>query len=215
MRPESDSPRARRASLQTSEQGTPSPRRYGRCLAASPPRRLVVKTSKYLTCTRRFSSPHSRFMVVYPFWAARLLHVAPLAFHLAFFASARRALVDVLAAVALSLALPSFVGASRAFVSGQPLSWSVLDFGAVTAQSMRRCSHPLQPDRILPDPFSISHARAGMAVSQRCGVDFIADGNACTPELDVHDARSDTLTRPSELPSQESPSRHPRHHSFS
>ena len=110
---------------------------------------------------------------MYPFWAARLLHVAPLAFHLAFFASARRALVDVLAAVALSLALPSFVGASRAFVSGQPLSWSVLDFGAVPAQSTRRCSNPLPPDRILPDPFSISHERAGMAVSQRCGVDLM------------------------------------------
>ena len=96
-----------------------------------------------------FADVGGRFMVVYPFWAARVLHVAPLAFHVAFFGRARQAMSDVLAAVALALVLPGLLGVSRALVSGLPLSWyaAYVDLEirchSLAPSRCSRCSTPL------------------------------------------------------------------------
>ena len=72
----------------------------------------------------------ARFMLVVPFSVARIIHVAPLAFYIASSLSretggesALSASPTALTSTFLALLLPSMLGASRAFVSGLPISW--------------------------------------------------------------------------------------------
>ena len=78
-----------------------------------------------------FADIGGRFMVVVPWSLARVLHVAPLAFYIAQRVAIARSPSpgeplpsgESLYGVLLALLLPSLLGASRAFVSGLPLSW--------------------------------------------------------------------------------------------
>ena len=140
-----------------------------------------------------FADVGGRFMVVYPFWAARVLHVAPLAFHVAFFGRARQAMSDVLAAVALALVLPGLLGVSRALVSGLPLSWyaAYVDLEirchSLAPSRCSRCSTPLAsgsrsllPNRSFAHSLARSLARSHPQVWQRLGgVSHLRSRGAC------------------------------------